>query len=206
MRKTQDSNGIVSFVEDINTEGVLSKLRNKLPQIEKRSASKIDADKTLEAAIQSALGEWRAKAKDTNSLLKTPDNIQFTREELDLAGWIHEYAAQDKLSFKLAMEQIFSYLKRYPKSLERYTGGNANFAESCDGSVSFAAPRGWTPAPQQMEVFRRARVYQAGNLGCEFSKAVALMAQPSSENQSRIEYLTADNARMRAALARRTQA
>lgn len=206
MRKTQSSDGIVSFVEAFTTEGALSKLRNKLPQVEKRSVSEIDANKMLDSAIQSALGDWRGKAKDMNSLLKTPDNIQFTWEELDLAGWIQEYATQASLSFKLAMEQIFDYMKRYPKSLERYTGGDANFAESCDSSVSFAAPRGWTAAPQQMEVFRRARVYQAGNPGCEFSKAVALMAQPSSENQSRIEFLKADNERMRAALARRTQA
>jgi len=86
MKNIQNSGGIVNFMEAITTEGALGKLRNKLPQVEKRSAKELDANKALDAAIQSALGKWRAKAKDMNSLLKTPDNIQFTWEELDLAG------------------------------------------------------------------------------------------------------------------------
>lgn len=199
----QNSCGIVNFAENINPEDALSKLRNKLPQVEKRSAKEVDANKAFDAAIQSALGAWRMKAKDMNSLLKTPDGIQFTSEELDLAGWIHEYAVQTKQSFKSALEQIFNYMKRYPKSLEKYTGGDANFAESCNSCVSFSAPQGWAVDSQQMETLRRARVYQAGNPGCEFLKAVAQVENPPSETQSRIEFLTAENARMRAAMATR---
>ena len=178
MKKTCSENGIVSFVEGVPSGDPLSKLEKKLPQVGKRSQSELSANNKLDAAIQDALFTWRKQAKNMHSLLKIPGNMEFTTEELDLAGWIHEYSEQTKLGFKLAMQQVFDYLKRHPKALANYTNGEANFAEFADGSVSLAVPAGYKVNPQRMEVFRRARVYQAGNPGCEFTKAVMMAELP----------------------------
>jgi hypothetical protein len=118
---------------------------------------------------------WQDNGKDTNQVLRTPDNMEFTIDELDLAGWIHEYADRVGTSFSNAMEKVFDYLKRNPKLLEHYTNGDANFAESASGSVSAVIPKGFSVDPQTMEVFRRARVYQAGHSGCDIVHAISML-------------------------------
>lgn len=208
------NNGIVSFVENIDTEGALSQLRKQLPQIEKRNSAEINANQKLDSAIGNALLVWRGSSiAGLHVLLKTPKNTEFTADELDLAGWINEYADQEKIKFSLAMEQIFDFLKRNPEALERYTKGNADFAESSDGVVSFSVPRGWSVAPHKMSELRRSRIYQAGNPGCDFAEAVTMSgvgskleshtALPLDDKElARIAFLKADNARMKALLAR----
>ncbi len=170
----QRNSQTVSDSRALNTESAISQLREKIPLVEKRSPNEIDANQKIDAAIQNAVGTWRTKGKDRFNELKTPINTEFTSEELDLAGLIHEYAGQAGLPFKTAMDQIFNFLKRNPKSLENYTNGEVNFAESAGAGASFAVPRGWGVDPQRMEVFRRARVYQAGHPDCEFAEAVSM--------------------------------
>lgn len=181
------NSGIVSFVENIDTEGALSQFRKKLPQIERRNPDEINANQKIDTAIGNALLAWRGRwLAGLKFVLKTPANTEFTADELDLAGWIHEYAEQEKIKFSLAMEQIFDFLKRHPEALERYTKGNADFAESSDGVVSFSMPRGWSVAPHKMSELRRSRIYQAGNPGCDFAEAVTMVefSEPQHETAS----------------------
>ncbi|OIR16797.1 hypothetical protein GALL_26170 [mine drainage metagenome] len=178
MKHTFSENGFVTFAEGYGPNDPLSKLEKKLPQVEKRIPRELAASEKIDAAIQDALLTWRQQAKNMHSLLKIPATMEFTTEELDLAGWIHEYAAQAGLDFKLAMRQVFDYLKRHPKALANYTNGEASFAEFADSGVSLAVPAGYEVNPQRMELFRRARVYQAGHPGCEFTNAVRMADLP----------------------------
>ncbi|MEO8343983.1 MAG: hypothetical protein ABI536_09175 [Gallionella sp.] len=164
------NNGIVEFVEPF------ANLRKRLPLVEKRSAAENNAHHKLDSAIEDALWAWRTKEIDGHALLKTPENVVLTVEEFDLAGWIHEYATMSGMSFTSAMEKMFDYLKRYPKTLEKYTSGSADFAESGSGGISFAVPRGWHVDGQGMALFRRARIYQAGHPSCDFGSAVTAVA------------------------------
>lgn len=136
--------------------------------------SQVDSRIKLDADIKEALFSWHRQAKNMHSLSNTPESFSFTNEELALAGWIREYAAQKKLTFKSALDQIFDYLKRYPKALENATNDYASFAESANGGAGLVVPRGCSVDPKRMESFRRVRVYQAGHPGCEFSEAITL--------------------------------
>lgn len=163
----------------MTTDEALSRLRRKLPLVEKRRPNEMASIQKLDAAITNALGTWRGSTIGTGmlSLLKTPADMVFTHGELDLAGWVNAYAEQANLSFKSALEQIFEYLRRNPKVLEHYTNGDANFAESADGVSSFTLPYGWNVDQQVMETFRRARVYQAGHPACDLLGAVVAVGK-----------------------------
>lgn len=162
-------NGIVTFAEPIGSAGGLGK---KLQQVTKRSPDEISSIKTMDDEIHAAFLSAGGEVKDMRTLLKIPEGMDFTDDELQLAGWIIEYAEQSKISFKVAMERVFDYLKRNPKIMAYLTNGNANFAEGNSGSVNFAVPRGWSIDPERMAQYRQLRVYQAGNPGLSFSEAV----------------------------------
>ena len=55
---------------------------------------------------------------------------KMTPELRALAGWITEYATQQKITWAAAMKQVFEFLKRDRKSLAYYPGGRVAFAES----------------------------------------------------------------------------
>ena len=162
----------------MKTEDALSVLRKKLPLVGRPAPKDISTNQKLDIAIQAALGIWRVKAmKGVPKVLDIPADMTFTHGELDLAGWTHEYAVQADLPFKVALEQIFEYLKRHPKSLETYTNGDANFAESAEGVGGYSLPFGWNVDPQVMKTFRHARVYQAGHPDCDLVHAVIAVAR-----------------------------
>ena len=191
----------------MNNEDVFSKLRNKLPQVAMRSLSEMAAIQKQDTAIQCALLTWRGKAVNgMHRLLKTPTDTEFTHDELDLAGWVNEYASQANISFASALDQLFEFLKRYPKSLERYTNGEANFAESTNGVSGLNLPYGWNSNPQLTESFRRARVYQAGHPGCDLVGAVIEVDKPEAEVRAQIKKLEIENAQLRAGLEGRVSA
>lgn len=157
----------------MNTEDALSGLRKKLPLVGRSVPKDTSASQKTDTAIQNALGIWRGNALNgMHKVLDIPVDTTFTHGELDLAGWTHEYAVQANLPFKLALEQIFEYLKRNPKSLENYTNGDANFAESAEGVGGCSFPFGWNVDPQVMKTFRHARIYQAGYPDCDLVHAV----------------------------------
>jgi hypothetical protein len=151
-------------------------LGNKLQQVIKRSPDEISSIKAMDDAIHAAFLSAAGKVKDMRILLKIPEGIDFTDDELQLAGWIIEYAEKSEVTFTVAMERVFAYLKRYPKVMAHYTNGNANFAEGSSGSVNFAAPRGWSIDPERMAQYQKLRVYQAGNNGCSFIEAAKACA------------------------------
>lgn len=165
-------NGIVTFAEPIRpTKSTAGGLGKKIQQVTKRSPDEISNLNAMDDAIHAAFLSWGVNVKDWRTLLKIPDGMDFTDDELQLAGWIIEYAEKSGIAFKVAMERVFAYLKRNPKVMAYYTNGNANFAESTSGSVNFAAPRGWSIDPERMAQYRKLRVYQAGNKACSFSEA-----------------------------------
>ncbi|HEY4697092.1 MAG: hypothetical protein A3J49_03320 [Gallionellales bacterium RIFCSPHIGHO2_02_FULL_57_16] len=196
--------GIVGFASPKTNEAAVSSLRAKLPLVEKRTATEINSSLAIDRDIENAVLSWRGK--DANALFKTPAGTDFTWEELDLAGIIHEYSTLSKLPFRTALENTFEWLKRHPKAMERYTNGDANFAESPDGVSGFALPSGWKADPQAMDTFRRARVFQAGNPACDLAHAVIEVGNGDAWVRSRIATLTAENARMRAESAKRATA
>jgi len=187
---------IMEFASPITNEAAVSNLRSRLPLVEKRTATEISRSLAIDKDIESAVLSWRGK--DANEFLKAPVGTDFTWEELDLAGIIHEYSTLSKLPFNTAMENVFDWLKRHPKVMERYTNGEANFAETTAGSVSFAAPCGYSVDGSKMEVFRRARIYQAGHPGCDFAHAAIEVGEGDAWVRSRIATLEAENAQMRA--------
>lgn len=196
--------GIVNFTSQVTSEAALSNLRSKLPLVEKRTATAINSSLAIDKDIENAVWLWRGK--DATALFKTPAGTDFTWEELDLAGIIHEYSALSKLPFRTALENTFEWLKRHPKALEKFTNGDANFAESPDGVSGFALPSGWKADPQAMDTLRRARVYQAGNPTCDLARAVIEVGNGDAWVRSRIAALTTENARLRAESEKRTTA
>lgn len=185
----------------MKTEDAFSKYRSKLPLIEKRSPSEVSAIQKLDAGIADAHVTWNVSCigKDTRMHLKIPSDMEFTNAELNLAGWVNTYADQAQLSFGTALERIFEYLKRHPKTLEEYTNGDANFAESAEGISSVSLPYGWNVDQKAMETFRRARVYQAGNPARDLVHAVIEVSKGDAEVRARIAALEIENAHMRAA-------
>jgi len=150
----------------------LSQIGDKARQLQKRTAGEIKSARAVDEKVKQALLDWRGK--NPHQHFKIPEGTDFTSEELDLAGLIHTYADMYKMPFNKAINDIFDWLKRNPRVMQRYTGGDESFAESTGGSVNFSVPSGYSVDGATMEVFRRARIYQAGHPGCEFIYAVQI--------------------------------
>lgn len=169
------NNGIVEFQSPITSQqSAITGLNEKILRVEKRSPSELAAIEREDIYIRNALFNWRESSVnyDMQALLKTPDDVALSPAELDLAGWVRTYAEQLNIPFKTALDRIFEYLKRNPKSLEWYTKGDVNFAESDVGLSGFNLPHGWNSDPSMIKTLRMARVYQAFNPECDLVGAV----------------------------------
>ncbi|HUW27573.1 MAG TPA: hypothetical protein VMV97_03085 [Sulfuriferula sp.] len=151
----------------------LGALADKLAPIQRRSPSEIDATWERDRAIGRAFGRAR-----NMSTVKLPDGVVLTPEELELAEWVYEYAAHEKLPVKEAMGHIFDYLKRNPDQMAEYTKGDASFSESLAGLNGLAdqvQQDEWKACQSALGHLRRIHLYQTV-AGCSFSEAVGAVA------------------------------
>jgi len=151
----------------------LGALADKLAPIQRRSQSEIDSTAQRDRAIGMSFG--RARNMRT---VKLPDGVVLTPEELELAEWVHEYAAHEKLPVKEAMGRIFDYLKRNPDLMAEYTKGDASFSESIAGMNGLAGQAQqdeWKARQSAFGHLRRIHFYQTV-AGCSFCEAVGAVA------------------------------
>lgn len=166
------SSGVVEFATPVE------QLLQKLPLVSERDPEAIRAIERKDEQIKNALWSWAPKRQSANKFLKTPEGVELTRGQLDLAGWIMEYSKLAKLPFKAAMIDVFEYLQRgrRPELLAEIAGGDVDFAEAASAfeskTTQFAEHH-----PDTARYLLRYRVYQAAHPGCSFYEAVQALGE-----------------------------
>lgn len=185
-------------------EAAISRLKNKLPLADKRPAAEQNSANKMNEGIQDALWIWRDQLckSDLRTLLKVSGDTEFTNAELDLAGWVRTYAEREKVSLSTAIDRIFEFLGKYPQLLENYTNGDACFAESDASVPGLNMPFGWNSDKSGTEIFRRARICRAIDPSRDLVRAVIEVQKGDEEVRSKIKQLEAENAALRASMAK----